>query len=148
MTKIYFSLLLLILSNTIWSQEVGVTSKETNNDIASFETIEEPVLFPGCENISKRESFNCFQDKMNQHIKNNFRYPQKAMNNNIQGKVIVTYIIDRDGKITNISTTGADAILQKEAKRIISLLPEMTPGKQKGIPVKVRHVVPITFKIR
>lgn len=148
MKKTYFCLILFLLSNTIWSQEVDATSKETNNDIASFETIEEPVLFPGCENINKRESFKCFQDKMNQHIKNNFRYPQKAMNNNIQGKVIVTYIIDKDGEITNITTTGADAILQKEAKRIISLLPKMTPGKQKGIPVKVRHVVPITFKIR
>lgn len=148
MKKTYFCLILFLFSNTIWSQEVGATSKETNNDIASFETIEEPVLFPGCENINKRESFKCFQDKMNQHIKNNFRYPQKAMNNNIQGKVIVTYIIDKDGEITNITTTGADAILQKEAKRIISLLPKMTPGKQKGIPVKVRHVVPITFKIR
>ena len=118
------------------------------NDIASFETIEEPVLFPGCENINKRESFKCFQDKMNEHIKTNFRYPQKAMNRNIQGKVVVTYIIDRDGKIINITTSGADVILQKEAKRIISLLPKMTPGKQKGIPVKVGHVVPITFRLK
>ena len=137
-----------MLSNVIWAQEVDIPSKDTNNDIASFETIEEPVLFPGCENINKRESFKWFQDNMKEHIKTNLHYPQKAMTRNIHGNVVVTYIIDRDGKIINITTSGADVILQKEAKRIISLLPKMTPGKQKGIPVKVRHVVPITFRLQ
>ena len=141
------SLIILVILHTILSS--AQETKKSNTEIAQdFGLTEEVPVFPGCEKVEKNESYKCFQNKIYEHIKTNFRYPEKALNQHIQGRVLVTYIIDIDGKITDINATGGESILQKEAIRIISLLPKMNPGTQKGVPVKVRHSVPITFKIR
>lgn len=66
----------------------------------------------------------------------------------IQGKVFVQFIIDRDGSIKNIVARGPDKNLEKEAIRIISLLPKMTPGKQRGRPVRVPFSIPIVFRLQ
>ena len=56
------------------------------------------------------------------------------------------FAIDKNGVVTNIKTRGPDKILEKEAIRIISLLPKMTPGMQRGKAVKVTYSLPINFK--
>ena len=56
------------------------------------------------------------------------------------------FAIDKNGVVTNIKTRGPDKILEKEAVRIISLLPKMTPGMQRGKAVKVTYSLPINFK--
>ena len=66
----------------------------------------------------------------------------------IQGRVFVQFTIGKDGSITGIRTRGPDKNLEKEADRIISKLPRMTPGKQRGRPVRVPFSVPITFKLQ
>jgi len=66
----------------------------------------------------------------------------------IQGRVNVMFVIDKDGSITDINMRGPNANLEKEAKRIISKLPKMTPGKQRGTAVKVPFAIPITFKLQ
>ena len=65
----------------------------------------------------------------------------------IQGRVNVMFTIDKDGSITNVKMRGPDANLEKEAARIISKLPRMIPGKQRGKPVRVPFSVPITFRL-
>ena len=84
---------------------------------------------------------------MNKHIRKNFRYPEIAQEMGIQGRVYVNFIISKDGSITNIRMRGPDKNLEKEAARIISKLPKMTPGKQRGIPVRVPFSIPITFRL-
>jgi protein TonB len=66
----------------------------------------------------------------------------------IQGRVFVNFIIAKDGSIIDIKMRGPDKNLEKEAKRIISLLPQMIPGKQRGRPVRVPFSIPITFRLQ
>ena len=112
-----------------------------------FAVIEDVPLFPGCERVAKSERRACFQDKMNKHIRKNFRYPEIAQEMGIQGRVYVNFIISKDGSITNVRMRGPDKNLEKEASRIISKLPKMIPGKQRGRPVRVPFSIPITFRL-
>ena len=113
-----------------------------------FDIIEDIPLFPGCERVKKSKRRKCFQEKMARHISKNFRYPEIAQEMGIQGRVYVQFVIDKDGSITGIRTRGPDKNLEKEANRIIAKLPKMTPGKQRGRPVRVPFSIPITFRLQ
>jgi TonB family protein len=103
-------------------------------------------IFPGCESVAKSQRRVCFQEQMNKHIRKNFRYPDIAREMGIQGIVYVNFIISKDGTITNIRMRGPDKNLENEAARIIGRLPQMTPGRQRGRPVRVPYSIPITFR--
>ena len=126
---------------------VEVEEEEEDVDVP-FAVIEDVPIFPGCEGVAKSERRNCFQEKMNKHIVRNFRYPEIAQEMGIQGRVYVNFIISKDGSITNIRMRGPDKNLEKEAERIISKLPQMTPGKQRGRAVRVPFSIPITFRLQ
>ena len=66
----------------------------------------------------------------------------------VQGRVSVMFVIQKDGSIGNVRMRGPDQNLEKEAERIISKLPRMTPGKQRGRAVRVPFSIPITFKLQ
>src|SRR5210317_459312 len=126
---------------------VEVEEEEEDIDVP-FAVIEDVPIFPGCERVKKSERRDCFQEQMNKHIRKNFRYPEIAQEMGIQGRVYVNFIISKDGSITNIRMRGPDKNLEKEAQRIISKLPSMTPGKQRGRPVRVPFSIPITFRLQ
>ena len=126
---------------------VEVEEEELDIDVP-FAVIEDVPIFPGCERVKKSERRDCFQEKMNKHIRKNFRYPEIAQEMGIQGRVYVNFIIAKVGKITNIRMRGPDKNLENEAQRIISRLPSMTPGKQRGRPVRVPFSIPITFRLQ
>ena len=140
----------LIRSNQDDIVEVGYLEIEDALDDVDvpFAVIEDVPIFPGCENVSKSKRRDCFQEKMNKHIVKNFRYPDIAQEMGIQGRVYVNFIISKDGSISNIRMRGPDKNLEKEAQRIISKLPKMTPGKQRGRPVRVPFSIPITFRLQ
>jgi len=127
--------------------DVEVEEEEEEEDVP-FAVIEDVPIFPGCEGVKKSERRDCFQEQMNKHIHKNFRYPEIAQEMGIQGRVYVSFIISKDGSITNISMRGPDKNLEKEAHRIISKLPLMTPGKQRGRPVRVPFSIPIIFRLQ
>jgi len=81
------------------------------------------------------------------HIKKVFKYPNRAQEMGIQGKVFVMFIVDKKGNISKIRTRGPDISLEEEAKRIINALPKMTAGKQRDKPVNVPYAIPINFKL-
>jgi protein TonB len=85
---------------------------------------------------------------MQKHIGKNFRYPEIAQEMGVQGRVNVMFVIQKDGSIGNVRMRGPDKNLEEEAARIISKLPKMTPGKQRGRPVRVPFSIPITFKLQ
>lgn len=125
----------------------AVVVEEVEEEVeVAFALIEDVPVFPGCEGLSKAQTTKCFQDKVQKHVLDNFRYPDAAMQLGIQGRVSVVFIIDSKGYTTGIRSRGPDKILEKEAERIISLMPKMKPGKQRGKPVKVTYGVPIYFK--
>ena len=133
------------IAEVISVDEVAVEDVDEDVEVP-FAVIEDVPVFPGCEKGSKSEKKACFQIKMEEHVAKHFRYPEVALDLGIQGKVFVVFVIDKEGYISNIRSRGPDKILEKEAERIIKLLPKMIPGKQRGRPVKVPYSVPIVFK--
>ena len=128
-------------------EDVEVMEEEVEADVP-FAIIEDVPLFPGCERVKKSERRKCFQEKLDKHVLKNFRYPEIAQEMGIQGRVYVTFIINKDGTITGIQARGPDKNLEKEAKRIIGKLPSMTPGKQRGRAVRVPFSYPINFRLQ
>ena len=128
-------------------ENVAIEIEEDDIDVP-FAVIEDVPVFPGCEKVKKEQLRACFQEQINKHIKRHFRYPEVAQEMVIQGRVYVNFIIAKDGQITNIRMRGPDNNLEAEAKRIISLLPQMIPGKQRGRPVRVPFSIPITFRLQ
>lgn len=126
--------------------KINIDGKNVDvNDIAPFAVVEEAPIFPGCEN--SEDPRECFQTSMQKHISKNFRYPQEAQEQGIQGRVNVMFIIAKDGSIQNVKKRGPHPLLEEEVVRIISKLPQMSPGKHKGQPVNVPFSIPITFKL-
>ena len=128
-------------------EEVEVVEEDLDLDVP-FAIIEDVPLYPGCERVPKSQRRDCFQKEIQKHINKNFRYPEIAQEMGIQGRVFVQFTIQKDGSISGIRTRGPDKNLEKEANRIISKLPRMTPGKQRGRPVRVPFSIPITFKLQ
>mgnify|MGYP003670159471 FL=1 len=116
-----------------------------------FSVIEDVPVFPGCEKEKKKGANalrECFNEQMNKHIRKNFRYPEIAQEMGVQGKVNIRFVIQKDGSIGQVQMRGPDKNLEKEAARIIGLLPKMTPGKQRGRAVRVPFSLPITFRLQ
>ncbi len=143
-----------VIESTETDQEeiVEVEEVEIEDDFEDvdvpFAVIEDVPIYPGCENVAKSKRRDCFQEQINKHIRKNFMYPEIAQEMGIQGRVYVNFIISKDGSITNIRMRGPDKNLEKEAARIIGKLPVMTPGKQRGRPVRVPFSIPITFRLQ
>jgi len=135
-----------IIEPVVLVEDVNVEEVEEDIEVP-FSVVEKIPIFPGCEGLSKSESRKCFQSKIQAHIKKNFKYPDLAIDLGINGKVFVLFVIDAKGVSSNIRTRGPDKVLEKEAARIIGLLPKMTPGKQRGKAVKVPYSIPIHFKL-
>lgn len=133
------------IQDVIAVSDVEVDEVDEDVEVA-FALIEDVPVFPGCEGLSKSKTKDCFQQKMQAHVLKNFNYPATALEMGIQGRVSVVFIIDSKGYTTNVRSRGPDKILEKEAERIVGLLPKMKPGKQRGRPVKVAYAVPIFFK--
>ena len=142
-----------VIESTETSQEEEIVEiddvvvEEVEEDVdVPFAVIENVPVFPGCENESDKRV--CFNKMMQKHIGKNFRYPEIAQEMGVQGRVSVMFTIQKDGSIGNVRMRGPDKNLEKEAARIIGKLPKMTPGKQRGRPVRVPFSIPITFKLQ
>jgi protein TonB len=82
-------------------------------------------------------------------IANSIKYPVIAQENGIQGKVYVTFVVGKDGKVNNATIArGVDPSIDKEALRVVNTLPTWKPGKQRGKPVNVSYTVPINFVLQ
>jgi TonB family protein len=88
------------------------------------------------------------QDSLMSFIRQNLRYPEKASEKGIQGKVLVGFIVDKSGKVRDVELKrGVDPLLDAEALRVIRLLPPWEPGMQDGKAVNVSYVLPLNFKL-
>jgi periplasmic protein TonB len=112
----------------------GSTEAKAQTDQVLFVAQEMPT-FPGGDKA------------LIQALYKNLKYPEEAFNNNIEGKVLVKFVITKDGSVTNASVTrSADPSLDKAALEAIKKLPKFIPGKQDGKPVDVWYSLPIVFK--
>jgi protein TonB len=136
-----------IISEVVRVEDVEVEEVEEDIEVP-FAVIENIPVFPGCENGTREEKKACFESSIMEHVRDNFKYPEAAVELGIYGKVYVLFAIDKNGRVSKIKTRGPDKILEKEAARIIGLLPTMTPGKQRGKAVSVPYSIPISFVLR
>ena len=121
-------------------------SQENNGD--NF--MNKPPIFPGCGVfIGKEPKKICFKDKLNMHIRKNFKYPKIALDSGYQGRVIVKFVLNKYGIVENISANGPYSFFEEEAIRIISKLPKIKPAKNKsGKPISVPFSTSITFRLK
>lgn len=86
---------------------------------------------------------------MMQYLSGNIKYPEEARDNNIQGRVVIQFVVEKDGSISNAEVVkSVHELLDTEALRCVSAMPAWTPGTQQGKPVRVSYTIPINFKFR
>ncbi len=135
------------------AEEVVETVQDEEN-IEIVETVQEEVeeYTPPAEVfivVEEMPSYPGGDEALLKFINENIKYPEIALENNIQGKVIVRFCVTYKGSIDQVSVLrGVDPALDAEAMRVIKLLPEWKPGKQGGKPVNVWYIVPITFQLQ
>ena len=101
-----------------------------------FMVVEDAPEFPGGINA------------LLEYLKKNIKYPAICRDNNIQGRVIVSFVVNKDGKIVDPAVVkGVNPSLDKEALRVISTMPNWKPGYQRGKPVRVKYSVPVNFRL-
>lgn len=106
------------------------------NKNSVYDVVEQMPSFPG--GISGLRTY------LNQNI----RYPAEAQENCVQGRVVVSFVVEKDGHISDVTVLrSVDPSLDKEAIRVVRNMPRWTPGKQGGEPVRVRYNVPVSFRL-
>lgn len=124
-------------ANTQIQAPVEVQQETESDEVVNFYVIENKPEFPvgGVEGLNK-------------WISQNVKYPEIAKENGVTGKVFVQFVIDKDGKVTNVEVVrSVDPYLDKEAVRVVKSMPDWKPGSQRGKPVKVSFNIPINFKL-
>ena len=112
-----------------------VVQQEVSQKI--HEVVEQPPQFPGG------------QSALLSWLSQNIHYPPVAEENGIYGRVVVSFVVESDGSISNVQVVrGVDPSLDKEAVRVTKAMPKWLPGKQNGQAVRVKYNLPVTFKLQ
>ena len=112
-----------------------VKPKEEENKV--FDVVEQMPSFPGGTAA------------LMAYLQKAIKYPPVAEENGIQGRVICTFVVERDGSVTDVRIAkSVDPSLDKEAQRVVSAMPKWIPGKQNGQSVRVKYTLPVTFRLQ
>ena len=125
-------------ATTTTVQETAEDSRvqETAEDSRVYDVVEQMPSFPGGLNA------------LMQWISKNMKYPEEAEKKGIQGRVLVSFIVDKTGAVRDAKIAkSVDPLLDKEALHVVSVMPKWIPGKQNGKPVNVKYVVPLSFRL-
>ncbi|HFA47784.1 MAG TPA: TonB family protein [Bacteroidetes bacterium] len=132
--------------------QAGFNEKITTDtfpDDAVFKVVEEAPLFPGCEEVAgETAKKRCSDTKMLDFIYSNIKYPQEARDKGTEGMIVVKFIVEKDGSISNAEVIrsigdGCD----EEVLRVVGMMPNWTPGRQRGKEVRVQFNLPVKFKL-
>jgi len=114
-----------------------VFEEEAVHEMEIFMVVEDPPSFPGGDEARIR------------FLSENIRYPQMARESGIQGTVFVSFVVERDGSVTDVRVLrGIGGGCDEEAIRVINSMPRWNPGKQRGRPVRVQFTMPIRFTLQ
>ena len=112
-----------------------------------YDEIDKAPTFDKCEDVEIDKSKECFENYIAEHINKNLKYPKRAIKNGIEGDVYIQFEITYDGYFINFSTIGPDKILEDEAYRIMSKLPQVKAGEYLGKKVNILYGLPISFRL-
>lgn len=126
---------------------VEVEEEEVFEEDVAFAVIEDVPVFPGCKG-TKQQKKDCLNKQMQKHVQRKFN-GDLAADLGLSGKqkIYIQFKITKTGGIQIIGARAPHKRLEKEARRVVNLLPKMTPGKQRGRPVNVTYMLPITFNV-
>lgn len=131
------------------NDEVGGEVLKAKEEIAAPEPpkpVEENKVF---DVVEQMPSFPGGMSALMSWLSQNIKYPVIAAENGVKGRVIVQFVVEKDGSITDVQVVkSVDPSLDKEASRVIKSMPHWIPGRQNGSPVRVRYTVPVTFKLQ
>ncbi|MCB9285485.1 MAG: energy transducer TonB [Lewinellaceae bacterium] len=120
---------------------------ETGTDV--YKIVEVMPRFPGCEELgTKEEKEDCSMRKLVEFVYSNIQYPEEARNNSISGTVIIGFIVEKDGALSNLKIVrDIGGGCGQEGLRVIEMMPKWIPGTQRGTPVRVEYQLPIKFSV-
>ena len=134
MKKFIIMALMAVFGLTTVSAQKTVVAKKNQK---VFDVVEQMPEYPGG------------QAALFEYLNKNIKYPADAEKKKVEGKVFVTFVVDSDGKITDVSLLKkVFPSLDAEAIRVISAMPNWIPGRQKGQAVRVKYTVPIMFRLK
>ena len=117
--------------------------------VVGYRNPDAPVTGEVYETVDKMPEFPGGMTGLMQHLSKNIRYPAEAHTNNIQGRVVVSVIINTDGKATNAQIVqGVAPSLDAEALRVTGTMPDWIPGTKDGKPVNVKYTFPVVFRLQ
>ena len=138
----------------------GVVNQEGSDDVDKFEAVKEQVIVkePEPEKPKEEEIFVAVeqpaefpggQAALMKWLSNNIRYPEAAQQNDIQGRVVVKFVVEKDGSVGHAEIArGVDKDLDREALRVVNKMPKWQPGKNNGVAVRSYFNLPVTFKLQ
>lgn len=136
MKKVLFVLALLLSAHTAMHAQSHQRTERNASDEKIFDVVEQPPSFPGG------------QAALMSYLSKSVKYPEEALKDNVQGRVIVGFIVEKDGSVSNAKIIrSVDSALDKEAIRIVMSMPKWTPGRQNGRNVRTKYNVPVNFKL-
>ena len=118
------------------------------------EAVAQPEPKPEVENkvfdvVEQMPSFPGGPSALMKYLSENVKYPVVAQENGVQGRVVVSFVVEKDGHITDVKVVrSVDPSLDKEAARVVKSMPSWIPGKQNGSAVRVKYNVPVSFKLQ
>lgn len=122
---------------------IVMSSPAMAQDVDSITNIESKKVF------GNPEMQPTFKGDINLWLAQNMRYPKEAVKNNIEGKVIVSFVIEKDGSVSNIKALKSPhSSLTEEVVRLVKAMPNWNPGTMSGKPVRVKYTLPLSFKLQ
>ena len=130
------------------------TVEAVRNDIAVAAPPPPPAPKPEVANkvfdvVEEMPSFPGGQGALMAFLSSNIKYPVVAQENGVQGRVIVGFVVEKDGSISDVKVMrSVDPSLDREAQRVVRAMPRWKPGKQNGSAVRVKYTVPVVFRLQ
>ena len=136
---------------TISIADVKGNDEQHGQDIADFKEAIKPVVEEDnkvWEIVEQKPQFPGGEAALMKYIRDNMQYPSIAQENGIQGRVVVRFVVSKDGSVRDVTVMrGVDPSLDKEAIRVVKSLPNFIPGKQNGHAVNVYYILPVSFRL-
>ena len=131
------------------NDEVGGEVLKAKEEIAQPEPPKHEEENKVFDVVEQMPSFPGGMPALMQWLSQNIKYPVIAAENGVQGRVIVQFVVEKDGSVTDVHVAkSVDPSLDKEATRVVKAMPKWNPGKQNGSAVRVKYTVPVMFKLQ
>lgn len=148
---IALSALLLLLNSNLKAQNVVNHTNEKDN-ITILRAVGDDSTVSDKEKVyqvvEQQPSFPGGREELFKYLAYNVKYPIDAAENKIEGRVLVTFVVEHDGSISNVNVANSVyPSLDKESIRVVSGMPKWIPGKANGKTVRVKYTIPITFRL-